>query len=160
MPDKKTVAKSGVNKLFIIAILSLFPMNFADLHIAFSCMTLLEYNFDICWLKLSWLSISISSNFTDLIVSISLLYIFNLCVIAFFLLLFIIAWNLSGLAIMLLVLNQSSADSDSFSSVRRRLFRFLQATAMVLSSAKLCKSDFVYHTITRFASVLSAYIVS
>ena len=62
--------------------------------------------------------------------------------------------------IMLLLLNQSTADSDSFSSVRRRLFRFLQATATVLSSAKLCKSDFVCHTITRFASVLSAYIVS
>ena len=46
---------------------------------------------------------------------------------------------------MLLFLNQSTADSDSFSNVPRRSFRFLQLTAMVLSSAKLCKSDFVCH---------------
>ena len=44
-----------------------------------------------------------------------------------------------------IVPKQSTADSDSFSSVRRRSFRFLQVAAMVLSSAKLCKSDFVSH---------------
>ena len=48
-----------------------------------------------------------------------------------------------ALTIMLLLLNQSTADSDSFSSVWRRSFIFLQVRAMVLSSAKLCKSDFV-----------------
>ena len=55
----------------------MFPTNFANIDIAFSCMETLEHNFDICWLKLSWLSISIPSKFTDLVVSISLLYIFN-----------------------------------------------------------------------------------
>ena len=44
-----------------------------------------------------------------------------------------------------IVPKQSTADSDSFSGVRRRSFRFLQVAAMVLSSAKLCKSDFVSH---------------
>ena len=133
----------------MIAICSLFPMNFANPHIAFSCMAALEHKFDICWFKLSWLSISIPSNFTDLVVSISLLYIFNLCVFWFALLLFIIiAWNLSGLAIMLSFLNQSTADSDSFSSVRRRPFRFLQVT-------KLCESDFVSHKSKSFIKMLN-----
>ena len=93
MPGKRTLVKIGVNKTVIIAIFSLFPMNFANLHIASSCMAALEHNFDVCWLKLSWLSISIPRNFTDLVVSISFYYIFNLCVIRFSLLLFIIiAW--------------------------------------------------------------------
>ena len=46
---------------------------------------------------------------------------------------------------MLLFLNQSTADFDSFSYVRKRFFRFLQVTAMLLSSAKLYKPDFVSH---------------
>ena len=41
--------------------------------------------------------------------------------------------------------NQPTAVSDSLSSVWTRSFRFLQVTAMVLLSAKLCKSDFVTH---------------
>ena len=107
-------------------------------------------------MKLRWLSVSIFSSFTDLVVSISWFYIFKLYGIWFSLLLFIIiAWNLSGLAIMLLFLNQSTADSDSFSSVRRRSFRFLQVTAMVLSSAKLCKSDFVSYKNKPFITMLS-----
>ena len=107
-------------------------------------------------MKLRWLSISIFSSFTDLVVSISWFYIFKLYGIWFSLLSFIIiAWNLSGLAIMLLFLNQSTADSDSFSSVRRRSFRFLQVTAMVLSSAKLCKSDFVSYKNKPFITMLS-----
>ena len=125
MPDKRTVVKIGINKAVYHCCFSLFPMNFVNLQIAFSCMAALKNNFDKYWLKLSWLSIFIASNFTDLVVSISLLYIFDLCVIWFSLLLFIIiAWDLSGLAITLLFRNQSTADSDSFSSVRRRSFRF------------------------------------
>ena len=46
---------------------------------------------------------------------------------------------------MLLFLSQSIANSDSFSSVWRRLFKFFQVTAMVLSSAKLSISDLVSH---------------
>ena len=107
-------------------------------------------------MKIRWLSISIFSSFTDLVVSISRFYIFKLYGIWFSLLLFIItAWNLSGLDIMLLFLNQSTADSDSFSSVRRRSSRFLQVTAMVLSSAKLCKSDFVSYKNKPFIKILS-----
>ena len=56
---------------------------------------------------------------------------------------------------MLLFLNQSTADSDSFSNVRRRSFRFLQLTAMVLSSAKLCKSDFVCYKNKSFIKMLN-----
>ena len=136
-------------------------MNFSNLHIAFSCMAALEHNFDICWLILSWLSISICSNFTDLVASISLFYI--LWVIWFsFLLFIIIAWNLSESAIILLFLNQSSTDSDSFSSVWRRLLqvivnycKLLQETEMVLPSAKLCKSDFVRHENKSFITMLN-----
>ena len=56
---------------------------------------------------------------------------------------------------MLLFLNQSTADSDFFSSVGRRSFRFLQVRAMVLSSAKLCKSDFVNHKNKSFIKMLN-----
>ena len=122
-PDKRTAVKIGINKTDYHCYFSLFPMNSMNLHIAFSCMASLEHNFDLGWLKLNWLSISIPSSFTDLVVSISLLYIFNWCVIWSSLFLFIIiAWNLSVLAIMFLFLHQSTADSDSFSSVRRRSF--------------------------------------
>ena len=46
-------------------------------------------------------------------------------------------------------------DSDSFLSVRRRSFRFLQVTATVLSSAKLCESDFVSHKNKSFIKMLN-----
>ena len=52
-------------------------------------------------------------------------------------------------------LNPSTADSDSFSSAWRGSFRFLQVTAMVLSSAKLCKSDFVSHKNKSFIKMLN-----
>ena len=53
--------------------------------------------------------------------------------------------KLIGLAIMLLFLNQSNAGSDSSSSVWSRSFKILQVKAMVLSSTKLSKSNFVSH---------------
>ena len=56
---------------------------------------------------------------------------------------------------MFLVLSKSIADSDSFSSVRRRSFRSLQVTLMILSSAKLCKSDFVSHKNKSFIKTLN-----
>ena len=56
---------------------------------------------------------------------------------------------------MLLFLNQSIADSDSFSSVLRRSFRFLQVTVIVLLSAKLCKSDIVSHKSKSFTKTLN-----
>ena len=46
---------------------------------------------------------------------------------------------------MLLFLNQIIADFDSFLSVWQRLVKLLQVTAMILSSAKLCKSEFFSH---------------
>ena len=92
------------------------------------------------------------------LISILLLYIFNLCIIWFTLLLFIIiAWNLS--AILLLFLNQSTADSDSFQSVRRRSSRFLKVSVMVLSSAKLSKSDFVSHKNNSFINILNRIVI-
>ena len=56
---------------------------------------------------------------------------------------------------MFLVLSKSIADSDSFSSVRRRSFRSLQVTLMILSSAKLCNSDFVSHKNKSFIKTLN-----
>ena len=92
------------------------------------------------------------------VISILLLYIFNLCIIWFPLLLFIIiAWNLS--AILLLFLNQSTADSDSFPSVRRRSSRFLKVAVMVLTSAKLCKLDFVSHKNNSFRNILNRIVI-
>ena len=55
---------------------------------------------------------------------------------------------------MLLSLNQSTADSDSFSSVQSRSFRSLQVAATLLSSVKLCKSDFVSHKNKSFIKML------
>ena len=63
--------------------------------------------------------------------------------------------KLSRLVIMLLFLNQSTADSDSFSSVWRSLFKLLQVVTMVLSSEKLCKLDFVSHKNKSFVKMLN-----
>ena len=54
-----------------------------------------------------------------------------------------------------IVFKPITTDSDSFSSVRRRWFRSLQVTAMVLSSAKLCKSDFFSHKNKSFIKMLN-----
>ena len=121
-------------------------MNIAYLHVLFSYITALEHNFDLCWLKLRWLSISIPTNFKDLGFPIPLLYIFDLCVNWFSLLLFIItAWNLSRLTMALFFLNQSTADSGSCSRVWRRSFKLLHVTTATLLSVKCFKSDFVSH---------------
>ena len=56
---------------------------------------------------------------------------------------------------MLLFLNQSTADSDSFSSVWSRSFKFLQVAAMLLLSAKLCKSYFAIHKNKSFIKMLN-----
>ena len=47
------------------------------------------------------------------------------------------------------------ADSNYFSKDWKGLFRFLKVTAMVLSSAKLCKSDFVSHMNKSFIKMLN-----
>ena len=65
-----------------------------------------------------------------------------MCVTSVLSLHIIIAWNLSRLAIMLLFLNQSIADFEFFSSVWQRLAKLLQVAAIVLSSAKSCRSEF------------------
>ena len=67
----------------------------------------------------------------------------------------IIAWNLSGLAIVILYLNRSTADSNSFSSVWRRSFKLFEVTEMVLSSAKFCKSDSASHKNKSFIKILN-----
>ena len=43
---------------------------------------------------------------------------------------------------MLLILNQSTADSDSFFNVSRNALLFLDATEIALSSAKIHLSEF------------------
>ena len=48
-----------------------------------------------------------------------------------------INWNLARLSIMLLFLNQFAADSDSFFNVSSDASLFLDATEIILSSAKL-----------------------
>ena len=63
--------------------------------------------------------------------------------------------KLSGLAIMLLLVNQFTADSYSFSSVWRRSVKLLQVTAVVLSSAKLCISDIVSYKNKPFIKMLN-----
>ena len=121
-------------------------MNIAYLQVLFSYIMALEHNFDLCWLKLRWLSISIPTKFKDLGFRIPLLYIFDLCVFWFSLLLFIIiAWNLSRLTIVLFFLNQSTADSGSCSRVWRRSFKLLHVITAILLSVKCFKSDFLSH---------------
>ena len=56
---------------------------------------------------------------------------------------------------MLFFLNQSTAVSDSFSSVWKSWLKFLQVTAMVLSSAKSFKSDFVSQNNKSFTKMLN-----
>ena len=57
--------------------------------------------------------------------------------------------------IYVIFLHQYIAVSDSFSNVWKRLFKLLQVSAMVLSSAKLCKSDFVSHNNKLFIKMLN-----
>ena len=56
---------------------------------------------------------------------------------------------------MLLLLNQSKADSDSFSGVWQRLVKLLQVTAIVLLSAKLCRSKFFSHKSRSLRNILN-----
>ena len=134
MPDKKTVVKIGINKtvyhryFFLVSHKSCQSTN--AIWFDGSFRTQLGY-----MLKLSWLSFSIPSNFIDLVVSISLLYIFNLCVI----------WFSLRIVYHVIVPKPIYRCFWFFLSVRRRSFRFLQVTAMLLLSAKLCKPDFVTH---------------
>ena len=129
---------------------SLFPTNFANLHIVFSWMTALEHNFDIWWLKLSWLSISIPSNFTDLIVSISY-YIFLILPS------FIHNNSLKPIRIgyHVIVLKPIYRWFWFFFKCTEESLRFLQVSAMVSSSAKLCKSDFVSYKNKSFIKILN-----
>ena len=56
---------------------------------------------------------------------------------------------------ILLFLIQSTVDSNSFSKDWKGSFRFLKVTAMVLLSAKLCKSEFVSHMNKSFLKMLN-----
>ena len=84
----------------------------------------------MCWLNMSWWIIYMPSSFTDLVVPILLSCISNLCDTELSILLRAVAWYLSGLVIMWLLLNQSTAWSASFFKFRLKLlFEFLQVAS-------------------------------
>lgn len=128
-------------RLFIIAALFSFSHNLLNLLRAFNYIAALESKVDLSWLNLSWCSFSTPISFTECVVSILLSYRFNLFDTELSVLLRTVAWNLSGLVIIWLLLNKSIACFASFSKVRRRSLIFLQEAVMVLSSAKSSESE-------------------
>ena len=48
MLDKRAAVKIGINKTVYHCFFSLFLINFANIHTAFSCIAALGYNFDVC----------------------------------------------------------------------------------------------------------------
>ena len=75
----------------------------------------------------------------------SLLSIVSLYLALHSLLFKIIASKLSALTIISFCLTQIKADSDFCSKVFKSSDKVLQVAVMVLSSTKLCKSDFLMH---------------
>ena len=116
-------------ELFTIAIFSGIPIFSGSPPKAFNCIRALEHKFDMCWSKDPILLLSIASLYLA-----SLSFLFK-----------IIALNLSALTIISLCLNQLTADSSSCFKVFKSSIKVLQVVVMVLSSAKLCKSNFLMH---------------
>ena len=130
-------------KLLRATFSSFWLMYFFRLNKAFSCMDVLLHSFEIWLSNDNWLSIVIPKRVTDFSDSISLLSIWSFSWITFFVnFCRSINWNLSEFTIMLLILNQSTADSDSFFNVSRNALLFLDATEIALSSAKIHISEF------------------
>ena len=100
-----------------------------------------------------WWSVSNQSNFISLAVSILLSYMFNLNDRQPRVLLRIITWNLSLLAIIWLLWNQSIVLSAFFPKFCRRSFKLL--TGMTFPSAILCKSEFVRYSNRSFRNMLN-----
>ena len=89
--------------------------------------------------------------------SISLLSIVNLYLASLSFLFKIIVENLSALVIISFCLNQLTADSDSCPKVFKVFkspVKVLQVAVIVLSSAKLCKADFLMHRNKSLRNVL------
>ena len=127
----------------MMAFVSCEPMCLCRQLIPFSCMKALLQRLYICSSYLNCLSFVIQSSFTDLVISIILLSIFNEIVWLFlFCFCKTIAWNLSGLTIILFSLNHFTAIFDSFFNVIKRLTMLFDAAEIVLSSTKLCGCDF------------------
>ena len=131
-------------KLFLVAFISCEPMYICKRLIAFSYMEALLQRLDICSWNLNWLTVVIPSSFTDLLVSVILLSVFNELV-QLFLSCFckIIASNLSGLTIILFSLNYFVASSNSLFEIIKRSSVLFDSTEIVLPSAKLYSSDFL-----------------
>ena len=116
-------------------------MYFFSLNIAFSCMGALLYSFEIWSSNDNRLSIVIPKRVTKFSDSISLLSIWSFSWITFFVWFCgTINWSLSGFTIMLLFLNQFTADSDSFFNVSSNVSLFLDATEIVAVTMQLWNS--------------------
>ena len=125
-------------KLFLMAFISCEFMCLCRQLIALNCMEALLKRLDICSSNLNWLPMVIRTSFTGLIVSIILLSIFNELVWLFLSCFYkTIAWNVSGLTIILFSLNNFTASSDSFFKVIKRSSVVFDTTEIVFSSAKL-----------------------
>ena len=80
-------------KPVITAFFLAFPINLCSLLTAFDCIASLKYKVDVCWLHLNWWSISTLSSFNNLVASVPLSYVFNLCNTQLSVLLRKMAWN-------------------------------------------------------------------
>ena len=145
MPDQWAIVKICINKtiankaLFTITTFSGFPKYLWSRLKAFNCIAALKQKSYMCWSNRRRSSIVMPSSFTDLVESISLLFIVNLHLASLSFLFKIIAWNLFALTIVLFCLNQLTANSDTCSKLFKRPVKVLQVAGMVLSSAKLWK---------------------
>ena len=144
-PKWDVATTSHAGWVFTITTFSDFPIYFWSRPKAINCIAALEHKVDMCWSNCRRSLIVMASSFTDLVDSITLLSIDSLYLASLSFLFKTIAWNLSALTIILFCLYQLTADSDSCSKVFKSPVKVLQVAVMVLSLAKLCKSDFLMH---------------
>ena len=114
VPHKGAVIENGIYKT-VRDNFQLFLAYFSSLDIAFSCIDAMLHSFEIWSSNDNRLSIVIPKRVTEFSDSISLLLTWSFSWITFFVnFCKSINWNLSGFTIMLLFLNQFTADLDSF----------------------------------------------
>ena len=140
---KQRYLKSECTKVFIVTSFSLRPLNVWSLQIAFSGIWIFFQILEMCFSKFSLLSISISNNLTDYFTGNSTPFIFNTDFLRSFLELIIIDWNRPGFIIILFLLNQFIAVSNSFRDISKSSVKSLLPTYIVLSSAKFASSAFL-----------------
>ena len=142
-------------KLFINIFLSSNPNKCPILQSAFSCPALLLHNLDMCSSKFSLLSTSRPNNVTFSKEIITFLSIVSFSGLFFwFFLSVIIAWNFYGLTIMELSLTHCVAMFPSFSNTEIMPFSELETQDIVLSSAKLCRSELLIYIKRSFMNKL------